>query len=750
MNSLRFLRAFAVVASAALQLACASAVDPSQQTATDATSGNNSGNNSSNIGNNSGNNSGGTTTTAGCGTGRLECKPVITLTEKSSGSTYKSGMSIPVAAGELQAGQERVFSFSIRNTGQNGALSITKVELQYAPADGEAEAAFRCVGADKKTGCAEFKFPAIAPASRGGTTETSFEVRFRKPADEAERKAVLHVRSNDKSGDAAAQDIAITFTTVAGLPKLKVLPDFVDFDFVKVGGSNNVPMKLFNSGSADLVVPEIDASALEPGLFTLIWSGKEIVLQGTVALDPPIVVKASGAAELKAVYFAKDDKPHTGAIVLRTNDTSLQSDGGSGWKRVPFKVNTTGPCLQVNPKHIVFGATGVGIKKPLQLALKSCGDMAVEIASVEFDAPGGGPFTVDWSEIASTGGKAPSASKPLSIPVNGEVKVPVVYLPTKTSPVKDGQPIPDKAALTLKTNTVLGEAKVTMEGAGASGDCPTAVIVVQEGDTVLPQTTLHLDGKQSYATSGAPITSWQWDVVQPKGSVALFQPNKTASKVNFLPNVAGDYKFLLHVTDQAGKKSCFAAEKVVKVVPDQAIHVELLWKTPGDKDETDEGPAAGSDMDLHFAHQYAANPDYDKDGKPDPWFADIYDCFWFNKKPKWGSYDFNKDDDPSLDRDDTDGAGPENLNLTEPEEGKSYSVGVHYYNDFAKGPSTATVRVYVYGQLQFQVTSPAMVKDDLWYVANIDWPSGEVSAKLQGGKPNTFFITPKYPYVPLQ
>jgi len=179
-------------------------------------------------------------------------------------------------------------------------------------------------------------------------------------------------------------------------------------------------------------------------------------------------------------------------------------------------------------------------------------------------------------------------------------------------------------------------------------------------------------------------------------------------------------------------------------VPDEAIHVELLWNTPGDKDQSDEGPEAGADMDLHFAHAYGSGLDFDGDGKADPWFDPKYDCFWFNKSPEWGSYDPNTDDNPSLDRDDTDGAGPENLNLTLPEAGLTYNVGVHYFDDHGKGPSEADVRIYIYGQLKFQQKSNDLQHKDMWYVATIAWPTGAITAK--GNKKKPFFVTSKYPH----
>ena len=307
-----------------------------------------------------------------------------------------------------------------------------------------------------------------------------------------------------------------------------------------------------------------------------------------------------------------------------------------------------------------------------------------------------------------------------------------------------------------------GAIKVPMTGLAGSGDCPTGVITVAEGDTVTPQTVLHLDGTQSFA-AGASIKTYKWSVVQPKGSVSTFTPNTTAPKVVFTPNVAGDYTFQLTVTDADGKNSCAPGIKVVHVLPDQAIHVELLWNTPADKDQTDEGPDAGADMDLHFAHPYATMTDADKDGLADPWFSDAYDCYWYTcatsagKDLEWGSYDPNVDDNPHLDRDDTDGGGPENMNLTLPQDEKTYAVGVHYFKDHGFGASTATVKIYIFGELMWEKTSTSMLPGDFWYAAQVAWPNTEICSvtspgpsTCQGGQPgNTLFITPKYPTPPL-
>jgi hypothetical protein len=167
------------------------------------------------------------------------------------------------------------------------------------------------------------------------------------------------------------------------------------------------------------------------------------------------------------------------------------------------------------------------------------------------------------------------------------------------------------------------------------------------------------------------------------------------------------------------------------VVSDQAIHIELTWETPLDPDPYDEGPEAGTDLDLHFKHPKAMW------NEEEGWFHQPFDCYWFNRHPNWGSLDPEAGDDPSLDRDDTDGAGPENLNLGSPEDGQIYALAVHVHDDHAYGPSWARVRVYIFGALVLETAPVELVSHDLWKVATIQWPSQEVVALTgEGGGPH--------------
>ena len=70
-----------------------------------------------------------------------------------------------------------------------------------------------------------------------------------------------------------------------------------------------------------------------------------------------------------------------------------------------------------------------------------------------------------------------------------------------------------------------------------------------------------------------------------------------------------------------------------------------------------------------------------------------------------------------------------------------YKVGVHYWNDHGYGASYATVRVYIYSQLVFEVPDVKLVDTDMWEVCTIEWPSGKVQVVMEFDQ---YKITPNY------
>lgn len=390
------------------------------------------------------------------------------------------------------------------------------------------------------------------------------------------------------------------------------------------------------------------------------------------------------------------------------------------------------PCISVTPQAVDFGCQLVRSETTRPVRIHSCGSTPLQIYNASFMEGSSDDFNVLLH---------PTPEEPVIVPGGEEVTLDLSFTPDEENPIQDGVPVPDTGTLVIESNAQNEDSVVFVSGWGDSYHCcPTAVIQVAEGNEVTPQTALHLYGDQSWASTGT-IAKWDWSVDQPPGSQSMFIPSSTFPNVTFEVNAEGVYTFSLTVYDEENFPSCAPDTFEVAVIPDIAIRVELLWHTPGDPDETDEGPEAGANLDLHFTHPWAGGPDRDGDGHPDGWFDQPFDCFWFNAHPEWGSFDPSVDDNPSLDCDDTDGAGPENITLNVPEE-VVYRVGVHYWNDQGYGESYATVRVYVDSLLAMEVADVELVDSDMWEVCTIDWPSGAV--QVVEDSTGQYKITPDY------
>ena len=148
----------------------------------------------------------------------------------------------------------------------------------------------------------------------------------------------------------------------------------------------------------------------------------------------------------------------------------------------------------------------------------------------------------------------------------------------------------------------------------------------------------------------------------------------------------------------------------------ESLLLELWWDTPGDIDQTDEGPEAGADVDLHLLHPDAVD-----------WFDTMWVCYWLNSNPDWGVAT-DPSDDPVLTRDDVDGMGPETIEFTGLESEVVYRVGANYFEDNFFGPSTPTVRVYWKGELVHELTGGAMVGTGyFWQAVDIERVGGNLS-----------------------
>ena len=642
--------------------------------------------------------------------------------------------------GQVAVGKQAKVALTIVNTGER-SLNVKEIELaNYSVASGAEEDSpvfsldFSSASAYQQKVDNEYANYWVAPVGKGvpGISETLvFELLYVRPADDLLRTADLLITT-----DAANQPkLLVRLSTAKGFPKIQVSPDWVDFKQVTAGEVPEEKVNIMNTGAADLMITGFKLNGSE--FYTLLVQGTEYPVSGQTAegitFEDAVVVEPGSATFFKVRFEPLDDKPATAKLIIYGNDP--ERAGGS---EVKISGNENVPCIAVNPASVSFGGKEPGEVAVVPVEVVACGEAPLELYEIHIEPGSSQDFAVDLDSLEHE----PLAGDPLIVPIGGTVTFNVTFTPDVENPLtEDGNMILDVGALIIKNNSFDGEKRVDLSGAGTHQICPTAIVKSGEGDEVIPQTVIHLFGDESYATSGA-IQKWQWEVVQPAGHQGVFVPSSSFPNPTFEANIQGLYTFYLTVYDQANTPSCFPGVYEVAVITDEAIHIELLWHTPEDPDETDTGPEAGSDLDLHFKHPWAAGPDLDADGAPDGWFDIPFDCFWFNAHPNWGSYDPAIKDDPGLDRDDTDGAGPENVNIDIPEVATTYCVGVHYWDDHGYGAAFATVRIYIYAQLVFEVSDVMLMDLDMWDVACIEWPSGKVT--LVTDPSGNYKITPDY------
>lgn len=674
----------------------------------------------------------------------LDCKAAAEVRQIATGKLLPNSAKVEVQVGSVVVGAQMDLDFSIVNSAGStaaSALVIKTIRLEYeaaSPAETAASRAFECYDAKGQTKCSAMdgKWAKVVPASLAGAdgiAQEQFRIRY-KHFDSKVRKGKVCI---DFAGDLAyaTQDFCMTFQTTLGKPKILVAPTDVLFPYVPLGSELTSTVTVTNSGDAALLIDRIDFEA-DPA-FNLV-ADNVVHAPGQPIEFNPIREVAPGSSWPLVVRFSPvDGLKRSGLLKIRSNDTSAPVSGVP----VVLTANSKVPCLKLTPEATLnFGAVVFGNNTTRDIEVASCGSEVLTITSIDWKAGSNGNFTPDWTLAAETMPgldpvKGPTADKPLKLGVNQSVKFQITYEPNVISPIDEATGVakPDVATLVAASNAA--PQNLVMQGIGVKEACPQAKIEIDEGEEVIPQTTLHFDGTSSVAPGGGVIKGYKWSVQQqPEGSAQTFLPSTTFPTPTFTPNVAGEYIFCLVVTDGTDQKSCVESCLTVLVLPSDSLHVELLWNTPADKNETDSGPAMGSDVDLHFAHQDATGPDLDCDGTGDPWFSNPFDTFWLNPAPNWGSMSGGVPDDPTLDLDDTDGAGPENLNLAQPAgtqaEPMTYPIGVHYWNDHGFGTSFATLRIYVFGTQVVEFQQVELHPLDMWYVGKLNWPNEVAGGKL--------------------
>jgi hypothetical protein len=224
-----------------------------------------------------------------------------------------------------------------------------------------------------------------------------------------------------------------------------------------------------------------------------------------------------------------------------------------------------------------------------------------------------------------------------------------------------------------------------------------------------PLTRVYFDGTDSFdpanPTDNSLITGYMWDVTEyPDGTnTADFQwQSRTGPRSSFWLPLAGHYVVSLMVENSSGIQSA-PSYCEFDVVPGSRLHIQLTWDDPT------------NDQDLHLTNGTAASSICDS----------VNDCYFStcnptDTPPVWfASGPSGAGPNPTLDIDDTDGLGPENINIDNPSAG-TFRVYVHNWRQGTGTSTRNTVRIYLDGAPAAEYRR-TLSQYDLWAVADIVW-----------------------------
>ena len=552
-----------------------------------------------------------------------------------------------------------------------------------------------------------------------------------KPTVEGAATGSFSFITNDGLHGSATIDIV----SEEGSPEISVAPNSLDFGRVATGDETEAQtVTVTNLGQ---LVLDMQGASLSGNGFSAFIGDTDIIADPSPLTDPDgdgeDGLAPGKSFEIGVKFKNVIDGPADGVLSLLSNDPNAA--------RVDVKLTANGasPCIRVSPEGdegLSFG--GVPINGHLQkpITIESCGGQPLRIDSIKMtDDSDSGIALVDES---------------------------VPTLPALMPAMSPGQPLPNRNIklqcspteskayggwVEVKSNDPInGSVRVKVTCLGVLNACPRPAVVNDEFN-VAPLDSVVLDATPSTdedGPNGKPL-KYRWEVTEaPEGSSSYAverlsgnpqsplsgatPDDESTPRAVFFVDMLGTYTLKLHVVDNldqdAPSENCPepVATITINSTSSEDVHVEMSWDTPGDANQTD---GRGSDVDLHMLHPRGTE-----------WGQILFDCYYAQPNPDWGVRGVPTDD-PTLDLDDVDGAGPENITLSDPEDtaalGQPYRVGVDYYRAEKEasfdtyGPSNITVKIYLGGQLAWQNDQPRELTHthDFWEVAQIIWTTND-------------------------
>ncbi len=455
-------------------------------------------------------------------------------------------------------------------------------------------------------------------------------------------------------------------------PVLVTVPETVDFETVPVLNQKTLEIDVTNVGRAKLTVSNL-ALAKDDGIFRLMTRPEE--------------VESGETEKLVVVFTPQAEQPYEDTLTFETNDQEHPT--------VTVKlvgVGSTRAIVEVSPAMLDFGRVAECGSTVLLLAIQSKGTADLVINDIGF-ADGSSPaFTFVGSTRTPAVVKTVDANGlPGEIQLTVRVTVPAGSEGTLTGGIRLSTTDPDRREVIVPITATVNKA-------------PLAVIAPLGNGA--PGQLLTLDASGSSDPDGDVPLTYRWSLrSKPLASMTtIAMPDEVTTSMTLDATVPGAYEVQLDVTDSTGAKSCQPARTTVVASPAQKLLIEMFWDN------------SGTDVDLHVLRT-----------KDSPLFTAPDDCHYQNRTPDWGTAG-DPTDDPEFVRDALTGYGPEVFGYVNPVDSTYRVVAVLQNTLLSPTPaSKVTVRVYLFGVLKSETYRTLTTMNEIWAVADVTWPSGDVT-----------------------
>jgi uncharacterized protein YfaP (DUF2135 family) len=429
-------------------------------------------------------------------------------------------------------------------------------------------------------------------------------------------------------------------------------------------------------------------------------------------LPEAVASEIGNVGELVSVKFQPSvEGPVTATLVIESDGENLNKEPPED---VVIQLTATGvtrcrPQIEVvngaGEARCDFGDVGVGATAFCDLSINNRGECELLVDDIGF---------TDDTDFPAVFGPQSVFSIPTVIPAGTGVSLRLYARPASTTLTTGTLYIGARDAAEERTapcDVSKGPGScVTVPLSVQGAEAPTCVARVSRinntpnsdpAPAVEPLDNVEFSADQSVASrAGGAITAWQWEILDKpaESSVRLVSPSARETRVQFSSasgnvsgvDVAGTFTLGLVVTDDVGAQST-QCSVTINAVPRSGLHVQLTWDRPD------------NDIDLHLARN-GTN-----------WCSND-DCYYAGRTRNWGGGNAN----PSLDIDDLEGFGPENITIESPADG-NYTVGVGMYTFDSN--ATVTVKIFIGGQLEYEGFQ-SMGNGAIWLPARVEIRGG--------------------------